>query len=202
MRIAIVILAAGTSTRMRGTDKLLEDIRGVPLLRRMSMNALGACNLVGVTLPEGPLGQARRAVLDDLKDLARLTVTDTDKDMAASVRRGVDHFVTCDALAIVPADMPEITRQDFTTLIDVAQANPARIVRAVDVDGKPGHPVIFPARLFPDLQRLRGDIGAKGVLHGELTLDVSLPDRHATTDLDTPEDWMAWRAARDSFTNW
>ncbi len=202
MRIAIIILAAGASARMQGTDKLLEDIRGVPLLRRMSMHALGACNLVGVTLPEGPLGQARRAVLDDLNDLARLTVTDTDKDMAASVRRGVDHFVTCDALAIVPADLPEITQQDFATLIGVARANPARIVRAIDVDGKSGHPVIFPARFFPDLQRLRGDHGARAVLHGELTLDVTLPDRHATTDLDTPEDWAAWRAARDGFANW
>jgi hypothetical protein len=25
---------------------------------------------------------------------------------------------------------------------------------------------------------------------------ITLPARHAVTDLDTPEDWAAWRAAR------
>ncbi|NBR54129.1 MAG: nucleotidyltransferase family protein, partial [Rhodobacteraceae bacterium] len=36
----ILILAAGKSSRMRGRDKHLEEIDGVPLLRRLALAAL------------------------------------------------------------------------------------------------------------------------------------------------------------------
>ena len=41
MKPLIVIPAAGQSTRMRGRDKLLEPIRGVPLIRRQAQAAAG-----------------------------------------------------------------------------------------------------------------------------------------------------------------
>ena len=76
------------------------------------------------------------------------------------------------------------------------EAGGERPVRATGADGTPGHPVIFPARLFAALARLKGDTGARAVLEGEAVLHVALPGRAALVDLDTPEDWAGWLAAR------
>ena len=52
--IPILILAAGSSSRMQGRDKLLETIDRVPLLRRTVNSALGTDHPVYVTLPQQP----------------------------------------------------------------------------------------------------------------------------------------------------
>ena len=76
------------------------------------------------------------------------------------------------------------------------------IVRAVSVDGKPGHPVLFGRRFFEDLGALTGDRGAKVVVkeHPEFVVDVPLSGKRALVDLDTPEDWAAWRAEESAGT--
>ena len=75
---------------------------------------------------------------------------------------------------------------------------PGLILRATAADGTPGHPVLFPDWALPGLAALTGDSGARDLLqqHRDRTERVALPARHAVTDLDTPEDWAAWRAAR------
>lgn len=192
---AILILAAGASSRMRGGDKLLEVVAGQPLLRLMALRAIGAGKeRVFCTLP-GPTHQ-RSACLDGLA-VTPVLVADPSEGMGASIRAGVAALPEdCPAVMILPADMPEITADDLTTILLAHQSAPAAILRAVDHDGTPGHPVIFPADLFPALGACQGDTGARDVLRGhpDRVILVPLPDRHATTDLDTPEDWAAWRA--------
>ena len=50
--IPILILAAGQSTRMRGRDKLLEPVDGMPLLRQRVLTALAVSRQVSITLPD------------------------------------------------------------------------------------------------------------------------------------------------------
>lgn len=191
---AILILAAGASSRMRGGDKLLEGVAGQPLLRLMALRALAvAKGTVFCTLP-GP-AHPRSACLDGLA-VTPVFVADACEGMGASIRAGIAALpADCPAVMILPADMPELTADDLTTMLLAHQTAPAAILRAVDCDGTTGHPVIFPADLFPALATCRGDTGARDVLrqHQGRVILVSLPDRHATTDLDTPEDWAAWR---------
>ena len=65
-------------------------------------------------------------------------------------------------------------------------------------DGRPGHPILFDHNLFGELLNMRGDMGAKSVIdaHKDRLRLVPLPGNRALTDLDTPEDWAAWRAGR------
>ena len=49
--VHILILAAGASSRMRGRDKLLQPIRGKPILRMVVDMALATGAPVMVTLP-------------------------------------------------------------------------------------------------------------------------------------------------------
>jgi CTP:molybdopterin cytidylyltransferase MocA len=191
---AILILAAGASSRMRGGDKLLEPVNGRPLIAEMARRALGVCDRVMITLPA--LDHPRAAALIGLSvDL--IPVPDAAEGMAASIRAGISGIAySVSFTLILPGDMPDISQQDVDLIYKNASAHPDEIVRATNETGTPGHPVAFPARLFPDLQKLRGDEGARSILKSEKPVMVPLPGDHATTDLDTPEAWAEWRARK------
>ncbi|GGE23175.1 molybdopterin-guanine dinucleotide biosynthesis protein A [Primorskyibacter flagellatus] len=192
MSLAILLLAAGSSSRMRGGDKLMEEVEGAPLLATMARRALAATDVVLVTLPRADHPRSR--AIRDL-DVTRVLVPDAEEGMGASIRAAIPALTDREtALMILPADMPDITTGDLQTLASAWQSAPDAIHRATNADGTPGHPVIFPARLFPDLKALTGDTGARALLPSEHVKLTALPGTHATTDLDTPEDWAAWRA--------
>lgn len=192
--LALVLLAAGAGRRMRGGDKLLEQVNGVALLRHLAMQALGAAlGPVAVTLrTDAP---AREATLQGLA-LDRLAVPDADTGMSASLRVAAlwAQARAAKGLMICPADLPELTAQDFVTLAHAFTPDGPPL-RATAQDGTPGHPVLFPARLLPEFAALTGDRGAQPILQRHPPRLVALRDRRATTDLDTPEDWAAWRGA-------
>ncbi|SEO67713.1 CTP:molybdopterin cytidylyltransferase MocA [Salinihabitans flavidus] len=191
--LAIVILAAGASSRMRGADKLLQVVAGRPLLAVMAERARAVSHRVLVALP-GP-DHPRAAALAGL-GVTPVFVPDAAEGMGHSIRAGIAALPGgCAAAMILPADMPELTGDDLATLAAAWSGEPDRPWRATGADGTPGHPVIFPRTLFPALRGLSGDRGARDVLraHGGTLKTFALPGRHALTDLDTPEEWAAWR---------
>ncbi|MGB8623190.1 MAG: NTP transferase domain-containing protein, partial [Paracoccaceae bacterium] len=117
--------------------------------------------------------------------------------MAASLRAGVAAMpANAKAMMVVLADMPELTTADFWRVINAFEISPdVPILRGAAADGTSGHPVLFPRRLFPALSRVTGDRGAREILaeNRSVLRPVPLPDRHALTDLDTPEAWAEWR---------
>jgi molybdenum cofactor cytidylyltransferase len=200
--VSALVLAAGRSSRMGGRDKLLEPVAGVPLLRHV-VQALSASAVdeIVVVLPPDP-GERLTALAGTTARPEVRTVTNprAAEGMGTSVGAGVTALRTdADAVLIVLADMPELTARDFDRL--VAAFDPAEgraIVRAVTEAGRPGHPVLFGRRFFEPLRALEGDRGARSLIedYKEFLVDVVLPGGAAATDLDTPEDWDAWRAAR------
>lgn len=178
---------------MRGGDKLLEDVGGAPLIRHAALAALGTGLAVTVTLrPDRP---ERAQALEGLS-LARVTVPDAGDGMAASLRAGVAALPPDTPVAVLLADMPEIGTEDLDRLVAAfAEAGGDTVVRAASADGQPGQPVIFPARLRHALLALSGDTGGRDILRHETVHLVPLPGRRALTDLDTPEDFAAWRGS-------
>lgn len=195
MTAHILILAAGSSSRMRGGDKLLEEVGGEPLLRRVARVALATGRPVSVVLAADR--PARRAALAGL-DVVEVIAADAAKGMAASLVAGVMSLPQDAAVLLLLADLPLVDRDDLIAVIAASAADPACIWRGADPDGTAGHPVLFPSDLRGDLLALQGDEGAKAVLrrHAGLVRPVSLPAGHATTDLDTPEAWEAFRLSR------
>jgi molybdenum cofactor cytidylyltransferase len=194
--VVILIPAAGAARRMGGRDKLTEPVGDVPALARAVRMALATGARVIVTLPaSGPYLAGRCAALEGTGAEA-LTVPDAAEGMAASLRAGAAAAGDAAGLMVLLPDMPEIETADLARLIAAFAADPDRPLRAAAGNGTPGHPVILPRRLLPALGRLTGDRGARTVLEGEQVGIVPLPDRRAILDLDTPEDWTAWRRGR------
>lgn len=195
MAVTILILAAGASTRMRGADKLLQDVDGEPILRRQARIAGETGCTVIVTLPvDRP---ARSAALAGLH-LRQVLVPDAATGMSASLRRGIAALVPTPqgGVMILPADMPGFATADLAAMIAAFDAAPDRMWRGMAANGQPGHPAIFPADLWPALAAATGDQGGIGVIRahpGRVSL-FALRGDAAITDLDTPEDWAAWRS--------
>lgn len=196
--VEVLLLAAGASRRMGPRDKLLETIDGTPLLAR-SAAAMAASQADGVTVVLPPNAPKRTEAIRSL-NLKTTIATDAAAGMAASLRAGLAALPkSTDAVIVALADMPDITAAHVDRLIAAYDPSENReIVRALDETGRPGHPVLFARRFFESLANLTGDAGAKTLIRDaeEFVVDVPTPGLGASTDLDTPEAWDAWRAVR------
>lgn len=193
--VVILIPGAGASSRMRGGDKLLEAVSGEAMLRRQVRIAQATGCPVIVTLP--PDRPERARALAGL-EAETILVPDAAEGMAASIRRAMAVIAPLPqaGVMILPADMPEFTAEALSGMIAAFAAAPERIWRGADAGGTAGHPAIFPRALWGELAAVTGDRGGIGVIraHPELVSLSPLPGAMALTDLDTPEDWAAWRA--------
>ena len=191
----ILILAAGASSRMRGADKLLERLEAQPQIARIASAALATGLPVTVALP--PDRPARAAALAGLA-VTPVIAADAAGGMAESLKSGLAALPGDAAVLLLLADLPEITAEDLRAVLQAAATAPQLIHRGTAADGTPGHPVLFPPWARAEMAALQGDEGARGLLrrHADRVRPVPLPGRHATTDLDTPEDWAAFRALR------
>ena len=194
--LPVILLAAGASTRMRGRDKLLEEVAGQPLLRRQARMAR-AVGPVTVALPPSP--HPRSTALSGL-DVPPLPVPDAARGMGVSLARAVAALPPeSPAVMVLLADLPDLQPEDLTRLAEAVDLRSDRLVwRGATQDGKPGHPIVFAAPLFAALRRLDGDDGGRAVVQaaGDRVALVPLPGQRARLDLDTPEDWAAWRDRR------
>ena len=194
MSLAIVILAAGASSRMRGRDKLFEVAEGTPILTRL-VHFAQVCGDVYVTLPDP--NHPRHNLLTGTKAVP-IYVPDAADGMSASIKRAFAAVMETSAtgMMILTGDLPDLTEAHFTQVCAEWAKDKTRYVQAKDRDGKPGHPVIIPKSGWADIETLQGDIGLRNILREKRMEYVSFKDYGPTLDLDTPEAWDNWRAAR------
>ncbi|MCE8508951.1 nucleotidyltransferase family protein [Ruegeria pomeroyi] len=194
--IPILLLAAGRSRRMGGADKLMQEIDGMPLLRRTALRALKVAPVI-VAVPPAP--HPRHDALAGLP-VDIVAVPDADEGMNASLRRAVSALADeTPAAMVLLADLPDLTSDDLTLVLGAVDFSTKNLIwRGATESGHPGHPVVFHRALFPALLELTGDAGAQAVVqaHRDRLVLIPLPGAHARTDLDTPEAWANWRAKR------
>lgn len=184
---AVIVLAAGRSSRMGGTNKLLALFDGEPLVRRSVKAALesGAGRTVVVT------GHQHAEIGAALAGLDILPVHNPDfaGGMASSLAAGIAALPKRLAgVLVMLADMPSVTAIDLKRLTGEFRRSGGRaIVRACSGE-KPGNPVVLPASLFRRASKLEGDQGARALI-GQSGLPVVLVDigDAALNDVDTPD---------------
>jgi CTP:molybdopterin cytidylyltransferase MocA len=179
---------------MLGRDKLVEQVDGVPLLRRVAMRALATGASVSVTVPD--LTHPRCDALIGL-NVTLIPVPDAATGISASLKRGCKQLPeAARAVMILLGDLPDLTSENLLAVCDGMTTHPDALAwRGATRSGRMGHPTILSTRLLAQIDRLTGDQGAGQLLRdlGEKTVAISLPDDAACTDLDTPAQWDAWR---------
>lgn len=192
----ILILAAGQSSRMRGRDKLLEDMGGEPLLHRQVRMALATGAPTYVALPKND--SLRHRSISDLPVTA-LNIDNPHDGLSVTLREAVPKLATAGAFMVFLADLVTLEVSDLRKVLQARHSHPDHLIwRGATEDGHPGHPILFDDRLRGDFDKLTGDAGAQSIVdaHQAQTYLVELPGQRARLDLDTPEDWAAWRDAK------
>jgi molybdenum cofactor cytidylyltransferase len=186
-RVAALVLAAGSSRRMAGSNKLLQPVAGVPMVRRAA-NAALASRSTAVVVVTGFDADAVRESLAGL-DLEFANNPEHASGMASSLRAGLGALpADTDAVVVVLGDMPMVTAAHIDSLI--AAFDPARGNIVVPVKGdRRGNPILWPLALFAEMQQVQGDVGARELLkiHAERVDRVPCDDDAIFADVDTPD---------------
>ena len=198
-RVAVLVLAAGRSTRMGGPNKMLADANGAPLVVHAMKAALESQAVEIVVVLGHMADQVRAGIENAIPGRSRLRfVTNPDfvDGLSTSVRTGIGALSSnVDAAIVQLGDMPGVGAGLLNRLIAAFSPVEGRAICVPTVGGKRGNPVLWARRFFPEMATLSGDSGAKHLIgeHADLVCEVEMTGEAAITDIDTPEALKAWR---------
>ena len=190
-KTAIILLAAGKSTRFAGGNKLSHELLGVPLLTHCynSIKYSKVAQIIVVSSQEN-LKQAE-TLCNPYPKIA--FVEDNELGIGHSISIGMGFIrEEISSVVICLADMPLITNVHIQLLLDANKTSYFnQIHRLYDVNNMFGHPILFNSYYFPKLKRLSGDQGAYDITlnYKDLINIIKVNNLSVSTDIDTNKDW-------------
>ncbi len=186
-RIAALVLAAGKSTRM-GSNKLLADLGGAPLIRR-TVEAVISWPLEKVIVVTGHEADRIAATLAGL-DITTAHNADYARGLATSLRRGLEAVPEdMDAVLVCLGDMPLVDSDTVRRLIAAFNPNDHRTICVPVHNGIRGNPVLWGRAHFAAMAALSGDRGAKALMEefSGNVVGIETASDGVVLDADTPE---------------
>ena len=189
-KIASLILAAGSSSRL-GRPKQLLEINGQTLLQRAIASAREVSKDIVVVL-----GANENLIRPTLTDLPVDIVLNENWEvgMSTSIRTGISFLEkkTTDGALIMLCDQPFVNSNLLKKLRNYFIENKYPIV-ASEYEGKVGVPAIFDISLFEKLKKLQGKSGAKKLIMSHLDQTLKVVFEKGKFDIDTEEDWNTFQ---------
>lgn len=192
-RIAALVLAAGQSRRM-GTNKLLVDLDGVPLIARM-VDAVLASAASPVLVVTGHQSEALRAALAG-RDVTFVANPDYAQGLSTSLRAGIAALSDdVEGAVVCLGDMPAVGTEVIAALIAGFEPAAGAEIIAPGHAGERGNPVLWGRRFFPALENLSGDRGGKPLFeaHPGACRIIAVDEPGVLLDIDTPEALTRYR---------
>lgn len=176
-----------------GQSKQLLSVGDEPMLVKMVKVSLraGASPLI-VVLGSGE--EEHRKVIQDFP-VEIISNTKWISGMGSSLKCGLNHltakFEDVDAAIVMVCDQPYVSSKYIQSIITKYELTKRAIIASYYA-GTSGVPVLFDKSLFPEIQNLSDEEGAKKLLkqyprHIEL---VDFPE--GSVDLDTPNDYQSY----------
>ena len=162
-KFAVVILAAGKSSRFGKENKLLSDVDGKPLYTYTfdQMDAFGNVPKVVVT------------GYDEIADDAALRGMDVvindmpEEGISRSIRMGLkevlDIYPDVQGVLFSVCDQPGLDASTIQRIFNEAMKHKGHIIRTVS-DGVKGNPVLWDKKYFDELLNIEGDRGGKQIM--------------------------------------
>ena len=182
LKIGCIVMAAGNARRF-GSNKLLAEVAGQPLIAR-ALQAVPVEKLSCVqVVTQYPAVSAIAA------EHGFYVVENAHPELGLShtIALGLQALPPVDTALFMVADQPYLQKESVAKLINFYLQAPDMIA-TVGHEGVHGNPCLFPARFFPELQALQGDRGGAAVIrsHPE-SLRILEVDALQLQDVDTPQ---------------
>ena len=184
--VGAIVLAAGSGSRMPGSQKLLLEFDGKPMVRHaMESASEGGCHQVVVVYA---VDDVREAIGSDA-ELVHNPKARTG--MASSLHAGLLAMrEEIEAAVIVLGDQPLVGSRTIAALMRAWRREGSRPAVAVtQAHGEWAPPVVLARELWAELMALKGDAGARQILQGHPELLDTVPAPGRPDDIDTPEDY-------------
>jgi molybdenum cofactor cytidylyltransferase len=187
-RTAGIVLAAGASTRF-GQPKQLLDWHGEPFVRVAAQIALKA-GLSPVIVVTGANADAVESKINDLP----VTIARNDhwqSGQATSIRVGIQSLPgSTGAVIFLLADQPQIKTDVIQALVEHHAIEFSPIIAPLVMLEQRANPVLFDRVTFPDLLKLKGDIGGRALFSKYPVEYLPWHDDRLLIDVDNPEDYQ------------
>jgi molybdenum cofactor cytidylyltransferase len=178
MKIGAVVLAAGEGRRFGG-NKLLVTVGGEPVITRV-LRALDGIERVVV------VGAHVEELMQYLRSEVVIYNPNYREGISTSIKLGLRLFQDYDAVLIVLGDMPLITRETISKIINAYHEGCTAVIPTYK--GLRGNPVLIHRSLFNELTRLKGDVGARELLRDRADVCYVECGPEVIMDIDTPDD--------------
>lgn len=193
--VGMIILAAGSSTRM-GTPKQLLHFRGRSFLRHTVEVAVASiCEPIVVVL-----GANAEKMRHEVNQLPVVLVENQDwqQGMSASIRVGIRTLINAsakiEAAVLALCDQPFVSCDVLNQLVETYRATAKGIIASQYADTL-GAPALFNRKFFSELMTLEADVGAKKVFKKYPNEVFPLPFAAGIVDIDTPQDYQVLHTA-------
>ncbi len=189
MKIAGIILAAGSASRM-GRLKQILPFKNSTLLGEVIRQAR-ASNLHEFTAVLGhSASEVKEAV--DFSGINVVINQNHEHGMSTSLIQGIQAISQkCSAAMFLLGDQPLVTSNTINQLIDeFSKTTPLILIPTCD--GKRGNPVVIHRSLFPELEMLTQDTGARVLFkrYKDQLQEFEIKDTAILTDVDT---WQVYQ---------
>ncbi|MBT0608110.1 nucleotidyltransferase family protein [Aequorivita echinoideorum] len=185
-KIGIIILAAGASKRMKRKKQML-PFKETTLLG----NALEIAKMTSASRIICVLGAHFNEILNNhnFENIEVLENKNWEQGLGSSLAVGTEFLQKkhheIDGILIMLADQPFVNSAYLNKLINTF-SNMEEGILATNYSDHAGVPAIFPRKFYTDLNKLKGDEGAKSILQ-KYTDSVKISKYQTdTTDIDTP----------------
>ncbi|UCC27040.1 MAG: nucleotidyltransferase family protein [Gemmatimonadales bacterium] len=170
-----------------GRSKALLDADGQPFLVRVVRSLRdGGCDPVVVVLREGAGPEAEMALA-----LGSRVVVNPDPRAGpiSSIRAALDSLgAGIEGIVVLPVDHPGVKSETVASLVQAGREARGRIVLP-RMQGRRGHPALFPASVLDELRNPGLEGGARSVVRRsrDRVVEVEVEDPGVLEDIDDPD---------------
>jgi molybdenum cofactor cytidylyltransferase len=187
-RFAVVILAAGFSSRMKQLKPLLP--LGNATITDFAVSTFQSLG-VEVFLV---VGYRKEDVISGInsRGITFVNNPDFEKGMFSSIQAGIKQLQKeFQAFFILPADIPLVEAATIKKIMGAGMAHPQRIIYPTFA-GKRGHPPLIPSDLIPEILAWEQGGGLKAYLKSKDQSAINIPVNNSFVlfDIDIPEDYI------------
>ncbi len=187
MTVAALVLAAGTSSRMAGGNKLLADLGGKPVILRTIENVVASKARPVIVVTGHDADQVRNVIQE--MGVTICFNPSYSKGMGTSLALGVKAVGESCGVMICLGDMPLVSPQTINRLVDALIRGDKYSIVVPLHGGRQGNPVVFGSGHFARLLQIGGDQGARQLIDdaGDHVVTVEVASDEVLLDADTAD---------------